>query len=431
MHQPPLFKTFGICIGLMLTSCILTTKISSLEIAPNILRTTINNDSTTEMNASLDERIDLLFAGDYAAGIFVNALNKDAQYESTKTHSLSWKSRPSCKEILNWGRHALGRFWQGRGKQILSSTSVGAFFIGLGALCLHHAQININSNQCFNFNFLELMQLLPRRLLTSIPQQMTGWFFLALCHEAGHTLAHYLANGHIPSIYLGADSLKNPSNGIEILPHVNLCGIDPTARNSTQPTNLSDLFVITTLDQLKIEKTILRKLALEHPDIDLRTLRSSPDYTSQVYAAMNKKHAINHGKIAGFFAAGPLAGLASNAIIKTLNGTPLSSLDAKDFNELFNLLPTEGNDGQYMIKHGFKRPDIAKSLDNLSAPIFMIAALAAIANILNTYNFFTPTTTHSCPDVLIKLSSILRTIGVVLANLGGVGFIHITPESAS
>lgn len=391
-----------------------------IETIPGLATPHVNPETLTiiskQESSALDEHIDDLLAGKYAAKIFVEALN-----EKAKNHTLQWSSKPSLQKTLEWGKHALQRFWLENGQTRLKAAALGTFCISLGALCFHYA------HQSNEFKFLELAQLFPRRLLTSIPQQMTSWFFVALCHEAGHTLMHYLANGHIPSIYLGADSLDIPSDTLEILPQVHLCGIDPTAKNYCTPLLLSDLSSIKAADRLNAKKIILHELALKYPAVALTQLQKSDEFNDKVALILKPQKRINHLKLAAIHAAGPLCDLVGNAVIKTMQGIPLTSLDLRDFAALNNLLPSPGSDGEFMIRDGFGLPGVAAKMSQFTGPICIVSTLGYLASMLHSFDVFAKMPT-SLSDVAITCSSIFRTLGIAITNLGAMGFVHLTPE---
>ena len=366
----------------------------------------------TEETSLLNERIDLFFGEE--------PYSFDELIEKTKTKTISWKQRPSLKEILTWSKQALQSFWQGSCKSKLDLGAIGVILVGLSTLCFHYTNPNND------FQFFELAQLCPKHLLASFPKQIFGWFFVKLCHEAGHILVNYLANGHIPSMHLGAESLEIPSDSIEIFPQVNLCGINPDAHNFVTPVMLLDLEEVTQKDTRTVEKSILRVLAQAYPNSDLQTLYESAEYKTKLESALHKKNLLNHGKIAAYYAAGPLCGLASNAALKAAEGISTTTIDLKDIGELKNFLPIPGYDGYGMVAEGFGYPNIAKTFEQFGEPLDIIANLGYLATVLSKSKI-----SGGLMNLAMACSGILRSIGITMINIGCTGFVHITPQSSS
>lgn len=364
--------------------------------------------------SNLKQQIDTFFAGEYSAAVLAEILETKRQ-----GNYQSWYKNFSLKKTINWCTSAVRRLWDSTGKQVVVSVGAGAFFIGLGALCINTIK---NVDQAA---FYELAQLHPGVLLSSIPTSMAKWNFITLCHEAGHALVYYLSTGRIPSLYLGQATRSEVSSSLEILPHIYLADLNPLGNG-----HLQNVEFIRPLEEIAIKKEVLLSLAKANPTRSLVQLRSSPLFSSQVKQALQEKYGRHIPAI--FYAAGPIAGLAGSALLKGINGASLTKLNIKDVENLGNFLPLEGQDGKKLISEGLGNPELADELNakcsRWALPLGLFLGIGYVTKALYEWGVFEKIPSTPAEKATV-FGNILRALGASIINFGAAGFINIEPST--
>ena len=364
--------------------------------------------------SDLKEQVDSFFAGEYSAAVLAEILETNRQ-----GNCLSWYKNFSLKKTINWCTGAVRRLWDSAGKQVVVSIGAGAFFIGLGALCIN--TINHSDPRAF----YELAQLHPGALLSSIPTNMAKWSFITLCHEAGHALVYYLSTGRIPSLYLGQARRSEVLSSLEILPHLHLADLNPLGNG-----HLENVRFIRPLEEIAIKKEVLMSLAEANPTRSLAKLKASPLFKRKVKQALKEKYGTHIPTI--FYAAGPIAGIAGSALLKGINGSSLTELNFKDIENLGNFLPLEGHDGKKLISEGLGKPELAEELNakcsRWALPLGLSLGIGYVTKTLYEWGIFKKMPSTSAEKATV-FGNILRALGASIINFGAAGFINIEPST--
>lgn len=392
---------------------------------PEINGPSIDPDKETEVVSrvpiskeplSLELQVELLLVGEFAAQCFTQAL-----YEKKTTNTFSWQNRPSMQEALTWGKNELKRIWENRYKEMLTGVAlgIGSSLIALG---IKLSQTASNGEPQM---FFELAQLLPQSLLHMIPKQMAIQTIVTFFHELGHAAGHYRINGHFADIYLGSGQAVLPHTTLEVLPHLKLCSLDP--RESGHIINkLPDVQRIHPQELFTLKKMILIELAQNNPDAKLIDLKNSPLYAEKIATHVALIINANRQLHFVFHAAGPIAGLCSNAVLKYLQGKSLLIPTAQDYPQFFSLFPTKGSDGGNILSEVFNRPNLIKKFGEYMPHFLAFILLSMISKSLHDTGFFEHLSATNNTNLAIAAGDLLRTLGITIINICGEGFIAIS-----
>lgn len=354
--------------------------------------------------------------------IFADELeNLKKKYQATAaTQTLfSHYEQPSWQKIISWTKNSLKKLWNKHvTEKTLQIVAVGATLILAGAILSANAAGK-------KFELLELTQLLPQNLLLAVPLNMLVYNAITLCHEMGHAASHYCLTGKLPKIFLGTNKMGAVSESLSITPHVELCSLDPAGHGHIQlkPKFLHSLPPET---EIAIKKQVLLELAQQYPENSLEEIKKFGIYhikTSEALEAEQRKR--DYSKVSIFYAAGPVAGLLANSVVKTIEGTPLSSITYEDIDNLHNLVPVDNNDGKQLLEKSLHRPDLVykteKFLQEKGFWLYSLLGVGYVVKKMHEWNIFSPQTE------LARTGKIFRLVGASIINLAALGFIKIKP----
>lgn len=244
-------------------------------------------------------------------------------------------------------------------------------------------------------------EILPT--LTSLFSMLTSQFLrccvVKIAHEAGHALTSYAITNQCSDIYLGA---AEASDGVEILPHVILSGLNPAMGVTT-----SSLY---TQEELRGKVTTLYlKFKKIYPELTVQEITALPQYQDALKMSLKDK-----SQIFALYIAGVISGLLANGLIKLSTGESVCSLDVLDVLQLTNLIPNKHSDGGIIANEVFEIPNITELGNKVRDPAVLTSLFLKAL-----------TTVHIQNPNNNALQTILHAAGMAVVNFAGQGIFHI------
>ena len=278
-----------------------------------------------------------------------------------------------------------------------------------GSLLLLGATLIFLSSPEVHFEDLKSSSL--SGFLMAMAAQYTRYLAVNFAHEGGHALANYFVNGKVSDVYLGT---HEESDGVEVIPHVTLSGLDPSIGCTT---NIGNQFYSEEKFR-QIANKIHAKFAALYPSLSSQELLQLSEYQRDFIAAKNLPHDKSLKQRLKFFViaiAGVASGLITNGLLKLWTGTSLLSIDHFDIKQLLNLIPTTRSDGGIIIEEVLDAPSVVAIGNELYQPTVITSLLIkALAEL------------HTKHPNRNPMSLLMHALGLVCINYASMGKFHCT-----
>ena len=291
-------------------------------------------------------------------------------------------------------------------------------FLGVGLLCISEPAV-VYDNLSTPATLLNTIQQIPyASIMQTLALQYARYFVTNAAHEGGHALANYFINGTIADVYLGT---TEAADGVEILPHLTLSGLNPSL-GATE--GIKNPMMLPYKERVNAINAIYKKYNQLYPIMTREERAACKELQEELVAvkALNKDF-VSRLKLATIFAAGAISALVTNGAIKFIAGEPILSLDPYDIKQLLNLMPAPGFDGGQIMSTAFDRPDITQAGNDWHVSVALMAFfLKACAENGCIENIASATFQET-------VKKLVQACGFTSLNFAGMGLAHASAGS--